>query len=239
MIFGKAFNVKLAIMQPYFMPYIGYFQLINAVDKFIVYDNIKYTKKGWINRNRILNGNGYTYLTLPLEKDSDFRNIDERLISTSFNKEKFLNQIKGIYNNAPWFENTYQLINQVINYDSKNLFEFIFNSIKTVCEFLEIDTLKKKSSFVDIDHSIKGKEKVLQICKTEGSITYINAIGGIKLYDEAEFIEHGINLKFLQTNDIRYQQFIEEFVPSLSIIDVLMFNSREKVIDMLNQYELI
>ncbi len=96
--------MKIAIMQPYFVPYLGYFQLISAVDKFVVYDNIEYTKKGWINRNRILINNKDSMLTINLKKSSDFDNVINKEISNEFNRKKVLNKIKTSYKNAPFFE---------------------------------------------------------------------------------------------------------------------------------------
>ena len=86
--------MKVAIMQPYFLPYIGYLQLLNSVDKFILYDDIEYTKKGWINRNRIVDGE---IITLPLKKDSDYLNVVERRLSDDWRKQKtkLLNKIES------------------------------------------------------------------------------------------------------------------------------------------------
>ncbi len=79
--------MKLAIMQPYFFPYIGYFQLINTVDEFVVYDNIEFTKKGWINRNRILVNGKDEYITLPIKKDSDFLHVKDRFLAETWSKD--------------------------------------------------------------------------------------------------------------------------------------------------------
>jgi hypothetical protein len=231
--------MKVAIMQPYFMPYIGYFQLIQTVDKYVVYDNIQYTKKGWINRNRILKNGTDTYVTIPLEKNSDYLNICERSVSANFNRKKFLDQITEAYRNAPYFTNTSELIKQAVNNNQNNLFDLIYNSINIICSYLEIKTEMIPSSQIEIDHSLKGKDKVIQICKTLGADIYINAIGGVNLYDKNEFAEHGIDLQFLQTKSAEYEQFHNHFIPNLSIIDVMMFNSKDKIKEMLNGYELI
>lgn len=231
--------MKVAIMQPYFMPYIGYFQLINMVDKYVVYDNIKYTKKGWINRNRILKNKTDAYITLPLKKDSDSLNICERTIADNFNKGKLMNQIKDTYRNAPHFTNTFYLFEESVSTNQNNLFSFIYDSICHVNNHLEINTEMIPSSQIKIDHSLKGKDKVIQICKSIGANRYINPIGGINLYEKDEFAKNGIELKFLQTKAAEYKQFSNEFLPNLSIIDVLMFNSKEKIKQMLNEYELI
>lgn len=231
--------MKVGIMQPYFMPYIGYFQLINAVNKFIVYDNVQYTKKGWINRNRILKNSNDAYITVSLKKDSDYLNICERSIADNFNRKKLLNQIEDSYRDAPYFKNTFDLVEQSVSTDKSNLFDFIYYSIKLICNYIDIKTEMIISSQIEKNDLLKGKEKVIQICKSLGADLYINSIGGMKLYDKNEFLQNGIELKFLKTHIIEYKQFQYEFVRNLSIIDVLMFNSKEQIKDMLNGYELI
>ncbi|MDD4748056.1 MAG: WbqC family protein [Candidatus Bipolaricaulis sp.] len=231
--------MKLAIMQPYFMPYIGYFQLINVVDKFVIYDDIEYTKKGWINRNRVLNEGKDVFITIPLEKDSDFLDIVQRRVSVSFNKRKMINQITNYYRKAPFYIEGYQLFNTIINFDETNLFSFIYNSIKEICDFLEINTPLIISSSINMNRSLKGAERVMSICKTIGAEEYINPIGGLDLYDKTEFKKNNIELFFLKTNSFNYKQFDNEFIPFLSILDVIMFNKKEQIQNYLNKYTLI
>ena len=128
--------MKLAIMQPYFFPYIGYFQLIAAADNFIIYDNIKYTKKGWINRNRILCDGGVSVFSLPLKKDSDYLDVRQRELSDNFDSKKLLRQLKQSYKKAPYFEETYALVSSIINYSELNLFNFLHHSIINICNYL-------------------------------------------------------------------------------------------------------
>lgn len=225
-------------MQPYFFPYIGYFQLIKAVDRYVIYDNIQYTKKGWINRNRILQNGRDTYITIPLQKDSDYLYIKDRFISSSFDKIKMLNQIQHNYKKAPYFDSVMPVINDILNYDERNLFLYIFNSVKVICHYLNIKTEFIISSSINIDHSLKGEDKVLAICKSLKATDYYNAIGGQGLYSKELFKENGLNLSFLKTNPIEYKQFGNEFIPYLSILDVMMFNSREDTTMMLDNYEL-
>jgi hypothetical protein len=220
--------MKLAIMQPYFLPYIGYFQLIAAADNFIIYDNIEYTKKGWINRNRMLQNNKDIVFSLPLKKDSDYLHIKERELSDSFNKMKLLNQIRGAYGKAPYFNEVMPLFEAIINYDKNNLFDYIYNSVVLICEYLCINTSIIKSSSVEIDHSLKGEIKVLAFCNKTEAKTYINSIGGLGLYSKQNFVDNRINLKFLQSKPFTYRQFSGEFCPWLSILDVMMFNSKEE-----------
>lgn len=233
--------MNIAIMQPYFFPYIGYFQLIHSVDKFVVYDNIKYTKKGWINRNRILVNGQPQLFTIPLKKDNDYLNVDKRYIAETWNlsKSNFLNSIKGNYKKAPYFEQVYSIIEKIANNQNLNLFDFIFNSIKTINEFLDIKTELLVSSTIPIDHNLKSQDKVIELCKALNATRYINAIGGIELYNKETFANKNIQLNFIKTNYIEYKQFNNNFVPWLSIIDVLMFNSKEHVKSYLNQYTLI
>jgi hypothetical protein len=230
--------VKIAIMQPYFFPYIGYFQLINAVDEFVVYDNIEFTKKGWINRNRILVNGKDLYITIPIKKDSDYLDIRERSLSEIWGNEKkaMLNRIMGIYKKAPLFECVFPIIKKCIIFNEYNLFNFIFNSLNLIINYLEIQTPLLVSSSILIDHDLKAENKVIAICKARKANFYLNPIGGVKLYDRDRFKEEGINLKFLKTNDFSYKQFNNDFVPFLSIIDVMMFNSKEKIKEYLDSF---
>jgi len=233
--------MKTAIMQPYFMPYIGYFQLINAVDKFVIYDNIKYTKKGWINRNRILVNGKDQYISLPLKKDSDYLNINERELSDSWVNErrKLLNKLKASYAKSPFYSSVNILIEDILNHSEKNLFNFIFNSIQKVCYYLDIETPLVKSSSLEIGNSLKGSLKVIEICNCLKSNYYLNPIGGINLYNKDEFLINYIELSFLKSDEIIYNQFKNNFIPFLSIIDILMFNSKSDIRVFLNKYSLI
>lgn len=232
---------KVAIMQPYFFPYIGYWQLINSVDEFVVYDNIQFTKKGWFNRNRILDGDHDRLFTIPIKKDSDYLNVDERYLSDDSQKEitRNLRIIETTYHKAPYFVEAYPIIESSFKYDEKNLFAYINNSIKTICTHLDIETIITISSSVDINHSLKADQKVIAIAKATGADMYINAIGGVELYDKDLFKTHELDLKFIKSKAVEYEQFDKPFVPWLSIIDVLMFNDKKKIREMLEQYELL
>ena len=232
--------MKVAIMQPYFFPYIGYFQLIAAVDVFIVYDNIKYTKKGWISRNRVLQNDRDVMFSLPLKSDSDYLDVCERALSAEFNRDKLLNQLKGAYRRAPYFAQTFPLVEQIVRYEDKNLFSFLHYSIINICEHLGITTEIRISSNISIDHELKSQDKVLALCEAVGASTYVNAIGGMELYSKETFQEKGIELKFIRSLPFEYPQFGNEFVPWLSIIDVMMFNSLETIKTCIStNYELI
>lgn len=221
--------MKLAIMQPYFMPYIGYFQLIAAVDQFIVYDNIKYTKKGWINRNRMLKNGKDVMFSLPLKSGSDSLDIYERELAADFNREKLLNQFKGAYARAPYFEQTFSLLEQIVRYEDRNLFRYIHHSLMRSCKHLGIATDIRISSNIAIDHELKNQDKVFALCHASGADTYINAIGGIELYSRDDFKTREIELKFIKSNPSEYAQLANKFTPSLSIVDMLMFNPIDAV----------
>ncbi len=232
--------MRLAIMQPYLFPYIGYFQLIAAVDIFIVYDNIKYTKKGWINRNRLLQNDKDMMFSLPLRSDSDTLNICERELATDFNRNKLLNQFKGAYRHAPYFTQTLPLIEEIVQYEDTNLFRFLHHSMVRTCEYLGITTEIRISSGIAIDHDLKNQDKVLALCAAVGASTYVNASGGMALYSKETFREEGIKLTFIQSKPLKYTQFGGAFVPWLSIIDVMMFNPLHTIQTSIStNYELI
>lgn len=224
-------------MQPYIFPYIGYFQLINSVDNFIVYDDVNFIKQGWVNRNRILL-NGCPFLfTLHLINSSSFRLINQIYIGN--NQMKLLKTFEQAYLRAPFYKQVSVLLKQILNFKEQNLAKFVLNSIKTICNYLDIKTRIIISSDIAKNNSLKAEMKVLSICKILNAEIYINAIGGTEFYSKEFFSNNGIKLYFLQTNEIIYKQFNNIFVPNLSIIDVLMFNSPENVQNQINNYELI
>lgn len=232
--------MKLGIMQPYFLPYIGYWQLLNAVDKYIIYDDVNYIKGGWINRNRILINKEVKYFTIKLNGASPNKLINEVEVSTDkIYKKKMLKTVEENYKKAPFFNIVFPIIEEIIENDEKNLANYLKYSIEKICNYLEIKTELLLSSELEKDNSLRGKDKVISICKKMGATEYSNAIGGQELYSFEEFKENGIELKFLKTEEIIYKQFNNEFIPSLSILDVMMFNSKEKVKEFLENYTLI
>lgn len=233
--------MTIAIMQPYLFPYIGYWQLINAVDIFVVYDNIQFSKKGWFHRNNILLNGKKTLFTIPLKKASDYLDVVDRELSEGSEKQinKIVVQIENSYRKAPYFEEIFPLIKEIFFHNERNLFAYIYNSIVKLKAYLEIDTQIIISSTLEIDFDLKSEEKVLAINKALQADHYINAIGGQDLYDKERFAKAGIRLNFIETEIISYKQFGNSFVPYLSIIDILMFNSKDEVREMLNRYALI
>ena len=234
--------MKLAIMQPYLFPYIGYFQLIAAVDKFVVYDDVNFIKGGWINRNNILVNKKSNLFTVPLHKSSSFLLINETRINLKFYtswKIKFLRTIEQSYKKALFFNEVYSLIANVLgNYEGDLISKLAVNSIKSVCEYLEIQTEIIPTSEIYNNKILSGQDRVLDICRIENASIYINALGGKELYDKHSFQVKGVQLNFIKTLPVKYKQFIDDFTPWLSIIDVLMFNSVEEISVMLNNYEL-
>lgn len=217
-------TLTVAIMQPYFLPYIGYFQLLSAVDSFVVYDHIKYTKKGWINRNRFLLNGTDAMFSLPLKKGADGLDVADRELSADFDRTKLLNQFKGAYQRAPHFEATFAILDGIVHHKDDNLFRYIHHSLATICNHLGIDTKIVVSSTLGFDNNLKAQDKVLAICDVMNATSYINSIGGTDLYNQEDFNQRGVELKFLRSRPFSYPQFGNQFAPWLSIVDVLMFN---------------
>lgn len=227
-------------MQPYFLPYIGYWQLMGAVDVFVVYDRIKYTKKGWINRNRMLVNGRDTTFSLPLAAGSNTLLICERELAPRFERGKLLAQFEGAYRKAPQFDAVRPWLQALVLAPANNLFDYLWESMKQVHKQLGLSSRLIVSSAVPHDESLKSQDKVLALCKALGAVQYVNAIGGQDLYQREIFAAQGIDLKFHRTKPIEYPQFGAPFVPSLSILDVLMFNPPEVIRQMLrSEYELV
>jgi hypothetical protein len=217
-------KMRIGIMQPYFFPYIGYFQLIAAVDSFVVYDNIKYTKKGWINRNRIQQNGATQWITLPLKAGSDALEIQSRQLAESFQVKKLLDQITGVYRAAPFFSQAMPVIADSLQTSERNLFGVIYKTIENVCEYLEIKTALLRSSSVNANHALRSEDRVISICKALDATVYINSIGGVDLYSRYAFQERDIQLQFIESLPMAYEQDSHPFIPYLSIVDVMMFN---------------
>jgi len=257
-------GMKLAIMQPYFFPYIGYFQAITAVDKYILYDNLTFIKEAWMNRNRILLRDGrIQMMTVPLKHKSSNALIRDIEIDNSKPwKKNLLSTISGAYKRAPYFDEIFPFIDSLLSSEYVHLSELNCRTISGIVDYLGIDTivesdnskyLQMESTLSDIesDYSvlpylnltkpIRKVARVLEMCREEGADVFINAIGGQELYDKSEFLQYGIDLRFVKTNDIIYSQSSKssEFVPNLSIVDVLMNNGKEGTKTLLNEYRLV
>lgn len=232
--------MKLAIMQPYFFPYLGYFQLIHAADVFVIFDDVNYINKGWINRNNILVNGKTNLITLPLKEANQNKLIkDVELFDDSRNIEKLLKTIEFNYKKAPFFELIHPIITDIMTSKLDNISAFNLNAITTICNYLDISSKIIPSSVIYNNADLKAQNRILDICKQEKATQYINPIGGIEIYTKELFENAGIELNFIKTNFIEYKQFKNEFIPGLSIIDVLMFNSKEKTKEMLVHFKLI
>ncbi len=232
--------MKIAIMQPYLFPYIGYWQLINAVDGFVVYDDVNFIKGGWINRNFILHENKASLMTFDMSMSSSYKKINEiKLLDNSIKKKKLLKKIQYAYSKAPFYNNVYPLVESAVLSKKENLSQMLYDSMLAIVNYLNIDTNIILSSDLEKNNRLKGSEKVIDIIKRQGAKTYINAIGGKTLYSKECFAQNGIDLFFLETKNIEYEQFTDDFVPNLSVIDVMMFNSQVQIREMLNEYTLV
>lgn len=235
--------MKIAIMQPYVFPYIGYFQLINAVDVFVFYDDVSFIKKGYINRNYILVNDTKTRFTIPCKAVSQYKKINQ--IEVDFNSKaikKLQTTLATHYKKAPYFNDVMPLLNDFFNATKaiNSIGEMALKSVKLIIDYLNIKTEIKISS-IDFKESqfLKKEKRLISITITAKADIYVNAIGGKSLYTKDMFANHGIQLHFLESDEIVYKQFSDEFVPWLSIIDILMFNSKVKVQNYLNMYSLV
>lgn len=238
---GHVFPMKLAIMQPYLFPYLGYFQLIAAADKFVIYDDVAFIKQGWVNRNHVLMHGRSLLFSVPLQGASSNQLICETAVSPVEYprwKDKFLKTLALAYAKAPHYEPTRQLLATVIDAAPGNIGELARRSIIAVCERLQLPTRIQPTSGSYANAQLHAQDRVLDICAREGATLYINAPGGRELYAPEAFAAQGMELRFLRSRLPAYPQFQHPFVPALSILDVLMFNSADAVRAMLTAYDL-
>jgi len=229
--------MKIAVMQPYFFPYIGYWQLIHSVDTFVIYDDVNFIKRGYINRNNIFQNGSSQLITLELIGASQNKRINE--ISIGNNANKLLKTLKQNYLKAPFYKDVFPVLEEILNNEEKKLSKFLGFSLVKISKYLNIDTKFLYSSDIKNDKTFKAQDRLIEMSKTLNATGYINSIGGIELYDKQVFSQKDINLSFLKSSEIFYKQFNNEFIPNLSIIDVLMFNSKDDIKNMLNQFQLI
>lgn len=230
--------MTLGANQPYFLPYLGYFQLINAVDAFILADEVQYEKGGWINRNRIIQDGNSHYISLPLIKHTHNKTILQHEIFGDLGLIQ--RSVKSAYCKAPFFSKVYPLVEEMLNYPDRRLNYFLFNSLQVVCGYLGISTPLILNSERKDETSLRGEERVIHLCKSMGADKYINAFGGQELYSKERFARDGIELRFIKPQLPPYKQLrTQEFVPALSILDVIMNVPEDEIRDMLNCYTLI
>ncbi len=252
---------RIAIMQPYIFPYLGYYQLINAVDKFILYDNLNYIKYGWVNRNRIHNvGKSPMYFTIPTPKKTTGKKIREIKIVNDYWRSKFVKSIFLNYKKTEYFEEVFELIENIINYKTDSLSVLNKLSVFNISKYLTIDTrilLNPELDWIEeklnVDNfklsvefpEIKMRERTIKvirgiaICKYYRAKMFINPIGGIALYPKEEFRNNNLDICFLKMKELRYPQRSAQFNSRLSIIDVLMNCGKDRTKELLNEYVLI
>lgn len=224
--------------QPYFIPYLGFWQLVNAADLFLIGDDYNFIKRGWIQRNRILVNGQPHFLGLEVKHITSFRKINETEF-VDLDVGQKLNTVYRAYRRAPQFDAGYDLMEKILGNPERNVADFLFQSIKDVCLFLGIGVKFIRSSEIPGNDSFKREYRIFDFCRRLGGDTYLNAVGGQDLYHFDDFEKHGVTLKFIHPNLQPYKQFDNEFVPGLSILDVIMFNSLDAIKDMLNDFGLI
>jgi hypothetical protein len=230
---------RIAIVQPYVFPYIGYFQLIHAVDLFVFYNDVNFIKKGWINRNAILLGGRAHKFTIPCSSVSQNRLIcDTRIAFDESEKKKFFSTLQQAYKKAPYFKETFSLVTEVFSHPGSTIDKLAMSSVIAVCQELNIKTPLVSSERYH-NRELKREERLVDICAREQAAKYINPIGGTEIYSKEFFKSRGVDLYFQKPRLDVYKQFNNDFVPGLSVIDVLMFNDRKKISSYLNSFELL
>lgn len=235
--------MKAAIMQPYFYPYIGYFQLIHATDRFILFDDVQYIRHGWINRNRILKpGEGFQYIVMPLAAHTRNTLIkDIQLADAAKNKEKILRQIEHYKKTAPHYKTVRALLGDCFATHQESIAALNGFYLKTVCDYIGLPFKIELSSQMSFDYTRvqDAGEWALRMCEQLQVTEYINPPGGVALFDNNKFEKSNIRLRFLQPALKEYSQRRPQFEPGLSIIDVMMFNEPAAINHLLNDYQLI
>ena len=231
---------RVAVMQPYLLPYLGYFQLMSAVDCFVLFDDVHYIQRGWINRNRILlRGEPYRF-TLPLRGASQNKLICEiERVDDPQWVQQFLRTLHQAYGRAPYYASVAPLIERVLAHPALHLDEYLRQSLQVLQGHLGLRCELVVSSSCYGNAHLKGQARILDICRQESAKVYVNAIGGQSLYDAAAFAAGGMTLQFLHSLPVSYEQGAGVHVPWLSIVDVLMFNSPAEVRDLLASFELL
>ena len=225
--------MRLAIMQPYFLPYIGYFQLMSVVDKFVLLDDVNFINRGWINRNRIaVNGEPY-WMTLPLIKASQNRLINEiEIFDDAAWKRKILRTVELSYRRAPYFTEVFPLFSKLIEQARGSLAGFLSEQLSSMAAYIGLDVRIERTSSVYAKEGRTGEQRILDICQREQAKSYVNLPGGRDLYDREAFSALGIELLFLDPNfEAMTLQHGAKEEPYLSILDLVMFNSAATVRD--------
>lgn len=232
--------MKVAIMQPYFFPYIGYWQLIHAVDRFVIYDDVNYIKGGWVNRNRILINGKPTFITAPLHQASPFKRICDTVLQPSLVwRDKLVKMVEMTYRKATYFVEVFPVVEELIRYKTDNLSDYLVHQLRTLSVCMGINTEFVVTSRSYENNELSGQERLLDVCKREGATTYINPQGGQTLYDSETFRKASIDLRFIVIRPLPYKQRAAGFVPCLSIIDSLMEIGPDGMKEHLGAFDLI
>lgn len=231
--------MKTGIMQPYVFPYVGYYQLLQATDKFVFLDDVNFINRGWINRNNILVNKAPVLFTLPLKGASQNLKINEIEADLSVWVGKFYKTLEMAYKKAPHYADVLPVIKDVLENSGTGIAEIAKSSVAKVFDYLGIKKEIINSSAEFKNEHLKAQERIIDICCQLNTATYINPIGGTELYQQEEFAKHNMELRFIKANPIVYKQFNHDFVPYLSMLDPLMFNSKEEIKHLLNQYQLV
>ncbi|SDA81077.1 MULTISPECIES: WbqC family protein [unclassified Janthinobacterium] len=230
----------IAIMQPYFLPYLGYFQLLAAVDKFVLLDDVNYIRGGWINRNRMLMNGAPHLFTLPLQGASQNRRIcDIALTEETAWRDKLLRSINQAYGRAPYYAHVIGLLEQTLHSPHPQLDQFLLNSLRQAMRYLGLETELVPTARAYANDELSGDRRIIDICVREGATRYINPIGGTSLYRQEDFQQHGIALHFLQSRPTSYHQGKHPHVAGLSIIDVMMNNAPATIKQLLMEKDLL
>lgn len=233
--------MKIAIMQPYLFPYLGYIQLISSVDLFIHFDDVNFIKKGWIHRNRILSNAQELQLLMPLVKMSQNKKISDTFIfEPDKSKEKIFKQIYQSYSKAPFATNWMPQVERWVHNGEQSIARYNAHILESIVCALQLKTQFKFSSEVGITDDLKGQDRIIALTAHFGATNYINAIGGMQLYDREKFSERNLQINFLKTKDYSYvQPGRSDFLPHLSILDVLFNAPLDKISELINNYDLL
>lgn len=228
--------MNLAVMQPYLFPYVGYFQLIYASDLFLIYDDVSFIKQGYINRNTILTNSGPARFTVPVPGASS----NKLITSLEFSRDigKVLKTIEQSYSKKTYFDDVFPIIKGILEYEDRDIANICQKSYLDILKYIGVERKFKKTSDIQYDRSQSAKEKLFEFCHMYNADTYINTPGGRDLYKAIDFKEHNIELKFIQSEAKTYGQGEKEFIPNLSIIDILMNCSIVEIRDLLACFSL-
>ena len=229
-------------MQPYIFPYIGYFNLLNSCDVFVLYDDVNFIKRGWINRNRVLSSNNEVMFSVPLANQSQNLAINEvALANYERFKVKFLRTIEHCYSKAIHFEVGFNYVTEVLNKEFITISELASCSVEVAKERLNLqcEILTSSKRFADTK-GMERSRRLINMAKILGCTRYVNSVNGSFLYDRNEFSKNGIELNFIKPTLLPYRQYnAKEFHAGLSIIDLMMNLSVEEIRTHLDSFELV